>query len=73
MMCSAYSWVLVLLVSFVVIYISHTVIITPGARFLDCLRLLLFIGFEFVLFDWLYSSLSMMGHRACCVFETPGM
>ena len=62
-----------LFVSCVVIYLSQALIITRGARFLDRSRFILFIGFVLVLFYWFYFIHSIMGHRACSVFATPGV
>jgi hypothetical protein len=58
-----FIWVRVvgLFVSFVLINLSQALIITRVARFLDC------SGFNLYLFH------SIMGHRACSVFATPGV
>jgi hypothetical protein len=55
-------WVRVvgLFVSFVLFYISQALIITRVVTVLDCEEFILFIH-------------SIMGHRACSVFATPGV
>jgi len=55
------------------IHVSQALIITHIARFLDRSRFILFIGFELVSFYWLYFIHSIMVHRTCSVFATPGV
>ena len=70
---SGYGRVLVLFVSFVLIFLSQALIITLVVRFLDRSRFILFIGFVLVLFHWFYFIHSIMGHLACSGFVTPGV
>jgi hypothetical protein len=70
---TSYGQVFVMFVSFILIFLSQSSIVTRVARFLDRLRSILFIGFVFVLFYWFYFVHSIMGYRACSVFATPGV
>jgi hypothetical protein len=70
---SGHGWVLVLFVSFVLIYLSQALSITRVARFLDCSGFISFMGFVLVGFYLLDFIHNIMGHHTCSVFATPGV